>query len=144
MNTLCDMVGGPEKDRCCVRSQPANHKVAHLLCLLGFLGKKDSLDVGQNTSLSNGDTGEQFVQLLVVTDGQLQVTGDDPGLLVVTCSISSQLQNLSGQVFHDCSEVHWCTSSYAFGVVTFAQVAMDTADGELQTGTTRACLGLSL
>ena len=32
--------------------------------------------------LGNGDAGQKLVQFLVVADGQLQVTGDDPGLLV--------------------------------------------------------------
>ena len=34
--------------------------------LLGFLGQEDGLDVGQDTSLGDGDTGEQLVQLLVI------------------------------------------------------------------------------
>ena len=34
--------------------------------LLRLLGEEDGLDVGQDTSLGDGDTGEQFVQLLVV------------------------------------------------------------------------------
>ena len=38
--------------------------------LLGLLGQKYSLDVGKNTSLCDGDAGEQFVQLLVITDSQ--------------------------------------------------------------------------
>ena len=42
------------------------------LGLLGLLGEEDSLDVGQDTSLGDGDTGQQLVQLLVVTDGQLE------------------------------------------------------------------------
>ena len=63
--------------------------------LLGLLGQKYSLDVGQYTSLGNGHSRQKFVQLLVITDGQLQMTGDDPCLLVVTGGISCQLQNLS-------------------------------------------------
>ena len=66
--------------------------------LLGLLGEKDSLDVGEDTALGDGHTGKQLVQLLVVTDGQLEVTGDDPGLLVVTGSVASQLEDLSRQV----------------------------------------------
>jgi hypothetical protein len=34
------------------------------LGLLRLLGEEDSLDVRQDTSLGDGDTGEQFVQLL--------------------------------------------------------------------------------
>ena len=62
--------------------------VGFLLGLLGLLGQKNSLDVGQYTTLGNGHSRQQLVQLLVITDGQLQMTGDDPCLLVVTGSIS--------------------------------------------------------
>jgi len=45
-----------------------------------------SLDVGQNTTLSDGHTGQNLVQLLVVADSQLQVARDDSNLLLVTGS----------------------------------------------------------
>merc|ERR1712193_507713 len=76
-----------------------------LSLLFGLLGEKDSLDVGENTSLSNGDSSQELVQFFVVTDGQLQVTGDDTGLLVVTGSIACQFEDFSGQVFHDGSQL---------------------------------------
>ena len=72
---------------------------------VGLLGQENGLDVGQNTTLSDGDTGEKFVQLFVVADGQLQVTRDDAGLLVVTGGVTGQLEDLSGQVLHDGSQV---------------------------------------
>merc|ERR1712048_1293451 len=56
---------------------------------------EDSLDVREDTTLGNGDSSQQLVQLLIVTDGQLQVPGDDPGLLVVTGSIACQFKDLS-------------------------------------------------
>ena len=46
--------------------------------LLRLLGQKNSLDVRENTTLSDGDTGQQLVQLFVVADGQLEVTRYDP------------------------------------------------------------------
>ena len=104
-----------------------------LLGLLGLLGQKHSLDVGQHTSLGDGHTGQKLVQLLVVTDGQLKMTGDDPCLLVVTGSISCQLEDLSSQVFHDSSKVHGCTSSDPLSVVALAEMTMDTSHRELQT-----------
>ena len=58
--------------------------------LLGLLGQKYGLDVGKNASLCDGDTGEQFVQLLVIAHSQLKVTGDDSCLLVVTSSVARQ------------------------------------------------------
>ena len=90
------------------------------LLLLGLLGEEDSLDVGEDTTLGNGDSGEEFVEFLVITDGELEMTGDDPGLLVVTGSVASELKNLSSEVLHDGSEVHWGTSTYTFSIVSLA------------------------
>ena len=61
------------------------------LLLLGFLGEEHSLDVGEYTTLGNGDTGEELVQLFVITDGQLEMSGDDSCFLVVTGSVASEL-----------------------------------------------------
>ena len=66
-------------------------KLIGLSLLLGLLGQKDSLDVGEDTTLGDGDTGQELVQLLVIPDGELEMPGDDPGLLVVAGSITSQL-----------------------------------------------------
>ena len=90
------------------------------LLLLGLLGEEHSLDVGEDTTLGNGDTGEEFVEFLVVADGELEMTGDDPGLLVVTGSVAGELEDLSCEVLHDGSEVYWGTSTYTFGIVSLA------------------------
>ena len=68
------------------------------LDLLRFLGQEDGLDVGQNSALSDGDAGQEPVQLLVVPDGQLQVTRDDSRLLVVLGGVSGELEDLGGQI----------------------------------------------
>ena len=106
-----------------------------LLGLLGLLGQEYSLDVGQDTSLGDGDAREKFVQLLVVADGELQVTGDDPRLLVVTSGVSCQLQDLSCQVLHDGGEVDGCTRSYALGIVALSEVTMNSTDWKLKSCT---------
>lgn len=140
--TLFDTYGGPEKGRfnckgCCVMNNE------NLDFLLGLFGQKNGLDVGQDTTLGDGHTGQQFVQLLVVSDGQLQMSGDDTALLVVTGGVSGQLQNFSSQVFHDGGQVYRGTGTDAFGVVSFPQQTMDTSDGELESGTGRPGLGFS-
>ena len=122
-------------------SQPASNLLAGLL---GLLGQKNSLDVGQNTTLSDGDAREELVQLLVVADGELQVTGNDPALLVVTGGVSCQLENLSGEVLHDGSQVHGCAGANSLGVVALSQQTVDSADGELKPGTAGPALALSL
>lgn len=101
------------------------------LVATGLLGQKNSLDVGQNTSLGDGHSAQQLVQLLVITDGQLQVTGNDPGLLVVTGCVSCQLQHLGSQVLHHCSQVHWRSSTDPLRIVALAKQTVDTTHGEL-------------
>ncbi len=73
-------------------------KLSLLWGLLSFLGQEDGLDVGQDTTLSDGHAGQQPVQLLVVPDGQLQVARDDARLLVVLGGVSGQLEDLGGKV----------------------------------------------
>ena len=92
------------------------------------------MDVGENTSLGDGGAVKKLVQLLVVADGQLDVAGDDAGLLVVTSGVSGQLKNLSGQVLDDGGEVDGGASSDAASVASLLQEAVNASDGELQTG----------
>ena len=50
-------------------------------------------------------------------DGKLKVPWDDARFLVVSGSVTSQLQNLGSQILHDCCHVHRCTSSNSLGIV---------------------------
>ena len=116
------------------------------LLLGGLLGEKDGLDVWQDTTLSDGDTAEELVQLFVVSDGQLQVAGDDTGLLVVTGGVTGQLEHLSRQVLQDGGQVDGGTGTNTLGVVALSQETVDTTDGELKSGTDGSglCLRLGL
>lgn len=133
-------IGGPEKGR----FVNAGVRDLGLGWFLGLLGQENSLNVGQDTTLCDGDTGQELVQLFVVTDGQLQVTRDDPGLLVVTSGVSGQLENFSGQVLHDGRQVDGGSGADTFSVASFAEHTVNTTDGELKSGTARTSLGLSL
>ena len=53
------------------------------------------MDIGKDTTLGDGDMAKELVQLLVVTDSELEMTRDNTGLLVVTSCITGQLENLS-------------------------------------------------
>jgi histone H2B len=119
--------------------------VDDLSFLFGLLGQQDGLDVGQDSTLGDGDSGQELVQLLVITDGQLQVTRDDSGLLVVASGVSCQLEDFSGQVLHNCSQVDWSSGTDSLGVVSLAQETMDTTDWELESSAvgTRLCLWLN-
>ena len=47
-----------------------------------------------------------FDSLFIIPDGELQVTRDNTLLLVVSGSITSEFENLSGEVLEDCSEMY--------------------------------------
>merc|ERR1719474_678622 len=90
-----------------------------LATLLSLLWQKDGLDVGQDAALGDRNAGQKLAQLLVVTDGQLQVTRDDPGLLVVTRSIACKLKDLSRQILHDSCHVDGSPGTDTLSIVAF-------------------------
>jgi hypothetical protein len=92
------------------------------------------VNVGQHTTLGDGDVAEKLVQLLVVPDGELKVTGDDTGLLVVTGSVAGQLEDFGSEVLKDGSEVDGSTGTDTLSIVALAEQTVDTADGEGETG----------
>jgi hypothetical protein len=63
------------------------------------------VNVGQDTTLRNGDMSEKLVQFLIVADGELEMTGDDTSLLVVSGGVASQLEDFSRKIFENGSEV---------------------------------------
>jgi len=104
---------------------------ADLGFLLGLFGQEHRLDVGQHAALSDGHAGQQLVQFLVVPDGELQMTGNYPGLLVVASGVSGQLENFGGEVFHHRGQVDRGAGTYALGIVALTQKSMNPADGKL-------------
>jgi hypothetical protein len=92
------------------------------------------VNVGENTTLSDGDVAEKLVQLLIVPDGELEVARDDTGLLVVAGSVTGQLEDFGSQVLKDGSEVDGSASTDTLGVVALAEQTVDTTDGESETG----------
>jgi hypothetical protein len=92
------------------------------------------VDVGEDTALCDGDVTQELVQLLIVADGELKVTGDDTGLLVVTGGVTSQLENLSSEVLENGSQVDGGTGTDTLSIVALAEQTVDTANGEGETG----------
>ena len=91
------------------------------------------MDVGKDTTRSDGDISEQLVQLLVILDGECEVTRHNTGLLVVASSVASKLQYLGAEVLKDGSEVDRGAGTHAGGVLPLAEVAANTANGELKS-----------
>ena len=76
---------------------------------------------------------EEFVEFLVVSDGEQDVSGDNSGLLVVLGGVSGEFEDLSGEVLKDGGEVDGCSCSDSFGVVGVSEETADSADGELKS-----------
>ncbi len=77
-----------------------------LLGLARLGGEELRLDEGEDTTLRDGDTAKELVELLVVADGELKWTGNDTRLLVVTSGVTSELEDLGSQVLEDGGEVN--------------------------------------
>lgn len=56
------------------------------------------MNVGNDAALRDRDTGEKLIEFCVVFDGKCDVARSDANLLVVSCSVASQLQDLSDEV----------------------------------------------
>ena len=73
--------------------------------LFGFLFKENGMNIRQDASLGNGNITKKFVQLLIVSDGKLNMTRNDSLLFVVTSGVPSELKNFSSEVLEDSSKV---------------------------------------
>ena len=104
----------------------------------GFLRQKDRVDVGKNSTLGNGDSSQELVELLIVPDGELEVTRDDPLLLVVPGSVPSQLEDLGSEVLHHSSQEDGSSTSNPLGVVSLPQVAVDPSNWEQKSSPGRS------
>jgi hypothetical protein len=91
------------------------------------------VDVREDTTLGNGDMTQELVQLFIVSDGKLKMTGDDTGLLVVAGSVTSQLEDFGSEVLKDGSEVDGSTGTDTLSVVALSEKTVDTTDRECET-----------
>ena len=95
--------------------------------------KHTLVNVGEDTALGDGDVAKELVQLLVVPDGELQVTRDDTRLLVVAGSVAGQLEDFGRKVLKDGRQVDRGAGTDTLGIVALAEKTVDTADRESQT-----------
>jgi hypothetical protein len=91
------------------------------------------VNVWQDTTLRDCNVSQKLVQLLIVADGELEMTRDDTGLLVVTGGIASKFEDFSSEVFKYGCKVDWGTSTDTLGVVALSQETVDTTDRECET-----------
>ena len=91
------------------------------------------MDVGEDSTGSDGDSAKKLVELLVVLDSKGDVPGDNPGLLVVAGGVSGELEDLSGEVLEDGGEVDTSSDSDAGSVSALLEVTADTSNWELKS-----------
>ena len=91
------------------------------------------MNVGEDTTLGDGDVTQKLVQLLIVSDGELKMTGNDTGLLVVAGSVTSQLEDFGSEVLKDGSEVDGSTGTDTLSVVALSEETVDTTNRESET-----------
>ncbi len=91
------------------------------------------MDVGEHTAARDGHAAEEFVELLIVAHSQLEVAGNDAGLLVVAGGVAGELEDLGAEVLQDCREVDRGPSTDTGGVLALLEEAADAADRELET-----------
>jgi hypothetical protein len=102
------------------------------------------VNVGQDTSSSNGDATKELVEFFVVLHGKSNVTRHNTALLVVAGSVTSEFQDLGTKVLQDSRKVDRCAGSHTGGVLALTKVTADTTDGELKTSLGRSRGGLFL
>ena len=98
------------------------------------------VNVGEDTTLGDGDVSEKLVQLLIVPDGELQVAGDDTRLLVVAGGVASQLQDFGSEVLKNGGQVDGRTGTDTLSVVALAEKTVDTANRERETSLRRTAI----
>ena len=86
------------------------------LRFLLLLGEKDGVDIGQNSTLGNGGVTPEGVQLIVISDSQLDVARDDPILLVVFGGVARKLKDLGHDVLQHSRKVDRGAASNSSGV----------------------------
>ena len=91
------------------------------------------MDVGEDTTGSDGGVAHKSAELFIVADGELDVTGHNSRLLVVLGGVACKLEDLSREVLKDGGEVHRGTSTDALSVAALLHETGDPADGELKS-----------
>ena len=102
------------------------------------------MNVGEDTTLGDGDVPKKLVQLLIVADGELQVAGDDTRLLVVAGGVASQLEDFGSEVLENGGQVDGSTGTDTLSVVALAEKTVDTANRERETSLGRTAIEAEL
>lgn len=91
------------------------------------------MDVGNHTSASNSGL-DKCVQFFITADGQLKVARGDALHLKILAGVSSQFEDLSGEVFENSCGVHGRGGAHtAVGAHSALEESVDAAHRELKS-----------
>jgi hypothetical protein len=96
------------------------------------------VNVGKDTTLGDGNVTQKLVQLLVVPNGELKMTGNNTRLLVITSGVASQLENFGSEILKHGSKVDGSTSTDTLSIVALPEETVDTTDREGETSLGRS------
>ena len=105
-----------------------------LATLTGGRLDEGNVDVGEDTTGGDGGILKESVELLVVSNGELDVSGDDSGLLGILGGVSSELEDLSSEVLKNGSKVDGSASTNSGGRSVLLEESSNSTNGELETG----------
>jgi hypothetical protein len=108
----------------------------------GLLRQENGLNVGQNSALRDGHSGEKLVELLVVANGQLEMARVDRLPLVVASGVSGQLEHLGSEVLKYGGKINRTSTTDTMSVIALAKETVKTTDWELESSSCRTRLGL--
>ena len=85
---------------------------------------------------SVGDDGisEKSVEVRVLLDGKVDASWDDSALLHLLGGVAGELEDLSGEVLEDGSEVDGGTVTDSLGESSFLEESGDSSDREVESG----------
>ena len=92
------------------------------------------MDVREDTTGGDGNILHELGELLIVSDGELDVSWDNSALLGVLGGVTGELEDLSGEVLKDGSEVDGSTGTNSGGRSVLLEESSNSTNGELETG----------
>jgi hypothetical protein len=63
---------------------------------------------------------QKFVELLIVSNSELQMARDDTSLFVVTSGVAGKFENLGRKVLQDSSEIDWSAGTDTLRIIAFS------------------------
>jgi len=108
----------------------------HAKTLLGVLlsREEEGVNVRDNTRTGYGDTVQQLIELLVVSDCEHDVTRHNSPLPVVTGSVTCELEDFSNEILKDSGEVNRGASTNRL-LPVLLHMSSDAANRECETRT---------